>query len=135
MRRQFHRVMLGCVFGLCLSTLVHASCNLKINHNPANGPAFNTSCFTTPPLGSQGNAPRRSFYGPGIHNTDLALSKVTSLGNSTVLELRLEAFNVFNHAQFYGANSVDGNINSPTFGAIVHAAPPRIGQVAMKVRF
>ena len=34
------------------------------------------------------------------------------------LEIRLEAFNVFNHPQFYGAGSVDGNIVSPTFGTL-----------------
>jgi hypothetical protein len=112
-----------------------ASCNLGINHNPANGPAFNTACFTTPPLGSQGNAPRRFFYGPGIHNTDLAVMKTTSLPGGAALELRFEAFNVFNHSQFYGANAVDGNINSQTFGSIVNAAAPRICQVAAKVRF
>jgi hypothetical protein len=110
-------------------------CNLEINHNPSSGPAFNPSCFTTPPLGSQGNAPRRFFYGPGIENTDLALIKTTAFANGTALELRFEAFNVFNHPQFYGANAVDGNINSRTFGSIVNAAPPRIGQVAIKVRF
>src|SRR6202022_1157344 len=32
-------------------------CNLEISHDPAKGPAFNSSCFTTPSLGSQGNAP------------------------------------------------------------------------------
>jgi hypothetical protein len=110
-------------------------CDLAINHNPANGPAFKTACFTTPPLGSQGNSPRRFFYGPGIQNTDVALAKTTTLAGGTSLELRFEAFNVFNHAQFYGANAVDGNINSATFGSIVNAAPPRICQVAMKVRF
>jgi hypothetical protein len=112
-----------------------ASCRLNVNHDPANGPAFNASCFSTPPLGSQGNAPRRFFYGPGIRNSDLALSKTTALRRGTALELRLEAFNVFNRAQFYGANAVDGNINSPTFGYIINAAAPRIGQVAMKLRF
>jgi hypothetical protein len=111
------------------------SCNLQVNHDPAKGPAFNPSCFTTPPLGSQGNAPRRFFYGPGIRNTDLAVVKTTALANGTSLELRFEAFNVFNHSQFYGANAVDGNINSRTFGSIVNAAAPRIGQIALKVRF
>jgi hypothetical protein len=28
----------------------------------------------------------------------------------------LQAFNAFNHGQFYGPSSVDGNISSPTFG-------------------
>lgn len=31
--------------------------------------------------------------------------------------------------------SVDGNISSPTFGRVVRAAPPRIGQVAVKFNF
>jgi hypothetical protein len=30
---------------------------------------------------------------------------------------------------------VDGNIESPTFGQIVGAAPPRIVQLAMKLHF
>jgi hypothetical protein len=107
----------------------------KINHSPAGGPAFNPSCFTAPPLGPQGNAPRRFFYGPGIENTDLALIKTTALANGKALELRFEAFNVFNHSQFHGANAVDGNINGRTLGSIVSAAPPRICQVALRVRF
>ena len=50
-------------------------CDLKINHDPAKGPAFNTDCFSVPALGQLGNAPRRFFYGPGIENFDLALIK------------------------------------------------------------
>ena len=92
----------------------------EINHSPAGGPAFNPSSFTAPPLGSQGNAPRRFFYGPWIENTDLALIKTTALANGKA---------------FYGATAVDGNINSRTFGSIVSAAPPRICQVALRVRF
>jgi hypothetical protein len=50
---------------------------LDINHNPRNGlPYFNVSLFSLPPLGTPGTAPRRLFYGPGIANFDIALSKV-----------------------------------------------------------
>ena len=49
--------------------------------------------------------------------------------------MRLEAFNVFNHPQFYGAGAVDGNIASPTFGQIVSAAAPRFIQLAAKYFF
>jgi hypothetical protein len=45
----------------------------------------------------------------------------------------LEAFNVFNHPQFYGAVAVDGNIESPTFGNIVAAASPRLVQLAARL--
>ena len=50
-------------------------------------------------------------------------------------ELRAEAFNVFNHAQFFGPASVEGNISSGTFGQAVSTMPPRLMQVAMRVRF
>ncbi len=110
-------------------------CDLKINHDPANGPAFNTACFSLPELGQLGTAPRRFFYGPGIENFDLALSKRIKVDQSRSLELRAEAFNVFNHPQFYGAGAVDGNIASPTFGAIESAAAPRFIQLAAKFTF
>jgi Carboxypeptidase regulatory-like domain len=110
-------------------------CDLAINHDPAKGDAFNTACFSIPSVGQLGNAPRRFFYGPGIINTDLTLMKSVSLGNGQAVQFRLETFNVFNTAQFYGAGSVDGNVSSSTFGQIVRAAPPRLVQLALKYSF
>jgi hypothetical protein len=110
-------------------------CDLQINHDPARGPAFNTACFSMPPLGQLGNAARRMFYGPGIENTDLTLLKTIALAGRSSLQLRLETFNLFNTAQFYGPGAVDGNIASPTFGQIVRAAPPRLVQLAAKFAF
>jgi hypothetical protein len=51
------------------------------------------------------------------------------------LMLRLEAFNVFNHTQFFGPLSVNGTIGSSSFGDVVSAAPPRILQAAVKFSF
>ena len=113
---------------------VTPGCNLQINHDPAKGPAFNTACFSMPALGELGNASRRFFYGPGIENFDMALIKHVNFGTNN-LEIRLEAFNVFNHPQFYGAGAVDGNIASPTFGNIIAAAAPRFLQLAAKFNF
>ena len=110
-------------------------CSLDINHDPAKGDAFNTACFSIPPLGQLGNAPRRMFYGPGIVNTDLTLLKNIPLSQNQNLQFRLEAFNVFNTPQFYGAGAVDGNVDSATFGQIVRAAPPRLVQIAVKYSF
>ncbi len=56
--------------------------NLRINHRPGRN-AFNTSLFSLPALGTLGNARRRFFYGPGVDNTDLALSKLTALHEAT----------------------------------------------------
>lgn len=113
-----------------------ASGNLGINRDPRNGKAyFDTSLFSPNALGTQGNSPRRYFYGPGVDNFDIAVHKVTKLAESKSLEIRFETFNTFNHAQFYGSGAVDGNINSATFGSVTHAAPPRISQVAAKLTF
>jgi len=110
-------------------------CDLQINRDPKNGPAFNTDCFGLPALGQLGNAPRRFFYGPGIQNFDLTLIKHVKFDEKRDLELRLEVFNLFNHPQFYGAGAVDGNIASPTFGEIESAAAPRFIQLAAKFNF
>jgi hypothetical protein len=108
----------------------------KLNHNPRNGKLyFNTAAFTPNALGTQGNSKRRMFYGPGIDNYDMALHKVTNITEGRSLELRLEMFNVFNHAQFYPNGSVDGNIGDASFGQVLRAADPRIGQIAARFRF
>ncbi|MBV9146663.1 MAG: carboxypeptidase regulatory-like domain-containing protein [Acidobacteria bacterium] len=113
-----------------------ASGDLQLNHNPRNGlPYFNTSLFAPNAFGTQGNCKRRMFYGPGMDNFDMVLRKLTRISEGKTIELRFETFNTFNHAQFYPNGSVDGNINSPTFGKVLKAAPPRIGQLALKFTF
>ncbi len=118
---------------------------LNLNHNPRNGnPYFNTSLFSVPPdnpaigytiANTIGDSGRRFFSGPGINNYDLTLQKNLKLTESKSLELRLEAFNVFNHAQFYGPTAVQGNMGSAAFGQVVSAAPPRLFQIASKIVF
>ena len=109
---------------------------LHINTNPRNGkPEFNTGLFSPEMLGRLGNAPRRFFHGPGINNFDMQLSKTIRVTESKSLDLRIEAFNVFNHAQFYGSSSVDGEVNDSNFGSVVSAAAPRLVQVAAKFHF
>jgi hypothetical protein len=82
-----------------------------------------------------GTAARRFFYGPGINNFDSALLKNLRLTESKSVQFRVEAFNLFNHGQFYGAAAVDGNISSASFGRVVGAASPRLLQVAAKFYF
>jgi hypothetical protein len=109
---------------------------LEINTNPRNGKSeFNTSLFHPEALGQLGNAPRRFFYGPGINNFDIQLTKNLLLTESKSLDFRVEAFNAFNHAQFYGSAAVDGEVNDTRFGTIVSAADPRLIQIAAKFIF
>ena len=109
---------------------------LFINKNPRSGqPYFNPNYFTFEPLGQVGNAMRRYFSGPGINNFDLALLKDTKITESTQVQFRAEAFNVFNHAQF---NNPSGNINNTGvggFGYVTSALPARIMQLALNSFF
>ena len=77
----------------------------------------------------------------------MALLKNVRLTESKSLQFRLEGFNVFNHTQFFGPQSVDGNIadlhrtifgrvvNGTTFGRVVNADPPRLVQLGAKFFF
>ncbi len=110
--------------------------SLRLNHHPsATRAAFDTSLFSLPTLGTLGNARRRFFYGPGADNTDLTLSKSTQLRDRSTLELRVEAFNVFNHGQFFGPAAVSGNISSTNFGQIQSSSPPRLLQLTARIQF
>jgi hypothetical protein len=109
---------------------------LKLNGNPRNGLAyFNTSLFGVPALGSAGNAAHRFFCGPGMANFDIALLKDLRLTEVKSLQFRVETFNTFNHAQFFGAGAVNGVIGTSSFGDVVSADSPRLVQIAAKFVF
>jgi hypothetical protein len=109
---------------------------LAINSNPRNGLSyFNAAAFSSNAIGTVGTAGRRSFHGPGIFNTDLALLRNFQINESKVLQFRLETFNLFNTAQFFGPAAVNGNLDSSLFSQVVNAAPPRLMQLALKFTF
>jgi hypothetical protein len=109
---------------------------LDFNHNPRTGqPYFDTSLFSENALGTPGSASRRFFSGPGMANYDMAVLKTVRLTESKSLQLRVEGFNIFNHAQFFGPQAVDGDISSATFGHVVRTAAPRLVQASVKFTF
>jgi hypothetical protein len=117
------------------SSLVNTS---KTSTNTAALPYyyFNPNVFALEPFGIVGNEGRNNFHGPGINNTDLDLTKRVYLTSSERrwLELRLEAYNAFNHTQF-SATSVTGSINSTNFGRVLSAATARTIQLGAKFYF
>jgi hypothetical protein len=82
--------------------------------------------------GQFGNTGRDPLHGPGINNTDFALLKDTKISEGKNLQVGIEAFNIFNHAQF---NNPNGNVNSTSFGRITGAAAGRIVQLRAKFNF
>jgi hypothetical protein len=111
--------------------------SLHLNRNPrkSGNNYFDAGAFSMNALGTPGTAKRRFFYGPGADNYDMAVAKNLTLTEGKSLLFRVEAFNVFNHTQFTGPSSVDGDIGSSTFGSAISAASPRILQGALKFNF
>src|SRR5690242_17946902 len=54
-----------------------------------------------------GNMGRNSVYGPGLTNMDMALAKNTKISEKVKLQLRADAFDVFNHPN-YGQPGASG---------------------------
>jgi hypothetical protein len=90
--------------------------------------------FTIPLPFTYGNAGRNIVKGPGLVETDLSLFKNLPLrAEHSRLQLRLEAFNVFNTPSFSNPAAVFG---TSTFGSIGSTLiPNRQVQVAAKILF
>jgi hypothetical protein len=80
---------------------------------------FDTSCYTDPSLDQLGNAGFDSSRAPRYTNFNMSLMKNTPLGRSerVTLQLRADAWNVFNHPQ-YGSpdTSIYDKLNPSSVG-------------------
>jgi len=88
-----------------------------------------------------GNMRRGAVYGPGFTNTDFSLIKKTKITERFSHELRIEAFDIFNHPNF-GQPGRLAAVGSTSFGIITSTRFPtgdagsaRQLQVAMKLIF
>ncbi len=114
----------------------------KWTHNSTDF-AANEALFAHPEGGTFGNSARNLVNLPGIENFVLGLYKNTDLGEHAKFQLRVEAFNAFNHPQFNpdpGLIPGGGPTGTTTWdtgqlGLIGGAAPPRIVQLGGKIIF
>jgi hypothetical protein len=93
---------------------------------------FNRDCVVIPTDPSQpfGNAARNTVRGPNFWTFDFAAVKRVALAGTSALELRVEAFNLFNRTNFAAPN---GNRSAAGFGTITAAYDPRQVQLGVKV--
>jgi hypothetical protein len=96
---------------------------------------FNTAAFVNPPNYVVGNSPRtlRATRGPGFASTNLSLMKLFTKDTWT-LQIRAEAFNVFNHPNLGNPGTAfvpnaQGTNSSATFGVINSAQNGRAIQL------
>jgi hypothetical protein len=106
---------------------------------------FDPTAFVLQPAGTYGNLGRGELVGPDLRVVDLALAKRipwSKLGSTGLVELRIEAFNIFNRANlgipsllaFAGVR--DDEAVLPTFGRIRSTATSaRQVQLGLRVQF
>ena len=105
---------------------------------------FDPNAFSVNPIGTYGNAGRSFARLPGRNQTNLSLVKNIYFNSEKTfyLQLRAEAFNVFNHTQFLMAAGaattfpVSGNpADTLSFARPTGTRPPREWQFAGKLYF
>jgi len=136
---------------------VQFTCAPKMAHSDKTPDQFiNTSCFGIPKVGSQGmDSSFNGIRGPGQNQWDMSIFKKVTFTEKSYLQLRLEAFNVFNHTQwgtlstaatFNAAGQItntaaalgaSGGAGRAGFGALtnIRANSQRIVQIAAKFYF
>ena len=95
---------------------------------------FNPLAFAQPAPYTFGNAPRAlsSLRGPSYFTTNLSLQREFKFTENFKLQIRAEAFNVFNRANFQTPGTAFGAAN---FGVITGAEDPRQVQFAARIYF
>ncbi len=93
---------------------------------------FQRSAFVNNAPGIFGNVGRNSVLQPGAWNIDASLVRRVKVREAQTVEIRAEAYNVLNHANFGPATL---SIASGTFGKILTSGNPRILEFALKYIF
>jgi hypothetical protein len=85
----------------------------KPQYGTANN-SFNLSAFVVPQIGQIGPYPQAYMRNPGIYNQDLSIFKNITFNESgsRYVQLRFEAFNIFNHPQYTGFNGTTNVTNA-----------------------
>jgi hypothetical protein len=100
---------------------------------------FNTSAFTLAPAGTFGNTGLGILRQPAWGNWDMTMAKRIPIGKSerSVLSLRIEAYNVFNHTEFSSIGTtltLSGTTNTnTTYSQYTATLPSR--QMSTTLRF
>jgi Carboxypeptidase regulatory-like domain len=94
---------------------------------------FNMAAFANNSPGVWGNVPKGYLTGPSFWNADLSFSRNINVGQGRRVEVRIEAFNLFDHVNWANPNVT---VDSATAGRVTNTSgDPRIMQFALKYNF
>jgi hypothetical protein len=96
---------------------------------------FDTSAFAQNAPFTFGNAPRTFGRGPALATTDASLLKDFRIVESSTLQFRAEALNVFNHANLANPNTQFGNGAFGQVAGLQTGNQSRILQLALHLAF
>ena len=106
----------------CPDTPNVSTFKVPTQHVRATGGWFNGGLFSSEAVGAFGNVGRGLLHGPGFNYSNFSVAKNFPLsGDGTrSLQVRMDASNVFNHANF---DQPDSNFGDPGFGTITSVKP------------
>src|SRR5262249_7215455 len=98
------------------------------------------NAYTTPNLGTLGNAGTRTVAGPSHFDFNMGLTRSFRIKESQTFEFRWEVYNVTNSFRpaislATGQPAINSDITNRLFGQIRNPAAPRIMQFALKYQF
>ena len=100
---------------------------------------FNTACFALNPTNTAtgvtnvvGNGGRGVIMGPTTTRVDFSLIKNIQFSENVKLQLRGEAFNIFNHTNF---RTIIVNVTAANYGQVTAVRDPRTIQLGAKLIF
>ena len=90
---------------------------------------FNPCAFGVPNnTGQFGNMPRNGFRGPAVYNVDFSLFRSIPITERFKVQLRMEAFNIFNIQNW--DTPANGNLTLNSSGSTINASVGRISNLA-----
>ncbi|HYS25564.1 MAG TPA: carboxypeptidase regulatory-like domain-containing protein [Vicinamibacterales bacterium] len=93
---------------------------------------FNTAAFANPASFTFGNAPRSVLRGPGLATLDATVEKSIALGAGMKFDVRAEAYNLLNRANF----TIPGyTLGAADFGVVSGARPARTVELGARLSF
>ncbi|MGD0894187.1 MAG: TonB-dependent receptor [Terracidiphilus sp.] len=110
------------------------------------GPYAPNPAFVLPDIGSAGNAPRNMLRGFGDNQINIAVRREIPLAYGFAVQLRAEAYNLFNHPNFgyidpsltdalFGQSTLMLNQSFGPSGSLYEPGSPRSLQVSFRLHF
>lgn len=120
----FHTLLLSGASGVARPDLILGRPVWIADSNVAGGKRIDAGAFRIPGPSLQGTLGRNTLRGFGATQIDLALRRQFALSRQSLLQIRVDTFNIFNHPNFGGPINY---LSSPLFGRATQSLGASMG--------